>query len=111
MNESKRSAAERELYEETGRKPLRIKQFGFKGSYRYKKQLPGRPGFIGQFFTLFSAEISPGEVKIDNREHSGYEWLSFDEAMKKLKFPNQKKSLKIVNNSLKAASPKESRSY
>lgn len=100
-NEAKRATVERELFEETGRKPLKIKQFGFKGSYKYRRQFPGRPGFIGQFFNLFSAEIESGEIKIDNREHSSYEWLTFEKAMEKLSFPNQKKSLKIVQNWLK----------
>ncbi len=101
-NEAKRATVERELYEETGRKAMSIKQFGFKGSYKYKKQMPGRPGFIGQFFTLFSAEVESGEIKIDHREHSTYEWLTFENAMKKLSFPNQKKSLTIVQNWLKS---------
>ncbi|MBI5803406.1 NUDIX domain-containing protein [Candidatus Pacearchaeota archaeon] len=97
-NESKRSAVERELFEETGKKALRIKQFGFHGSYRYRRKFPERPGFFGQFFSLFAAEIENADVKIDTHEHSTYEWLSFNEAIKKLRFPNQKKSLKIVNN-------------
>lgn len=100
-NESKRSAVERELLEETGKKALRIKQFGFHGSYRYRRQFPEQPGIIGQFFSLFAAEVESGEVKIDTHEHSSYEWLPFDRAMKKLRFPNHKKSLKIVQSWLK----------
>ena len=98
--ESKKSAVKREVLEETGNKTLKIKKFDFSGRYKYKKKYPDRKDFIGQFFYLYSAEIKCGKVKLDKTEHSDYKWLLFEEAIKKITFPNQKKSLKIVNNYL-----------
>jgi 8-oxo-dGTP pyrophosphatase MutT (NUDIX family) len=99
--ELKKSAVKREILEETGNKTLKIKKFNFSGKYKYKKKYPDRKDFIGQSFSLYSAEIKYGKVKIDKTEHSDYKWLLFEEAVKKLTFPNQKKSLKIVNEWLK----------
>ena len=99
--EDKIQTAKRELKEETGHKALKIKKFNFSGKYLYKNPLKDRPGLVGQTFSLFAAEVKKGKVKIDKREHSGHKWLSFLEAEKKLKWPNQKKSLRIVNDWLK----------
>jgi bis(5'-nucleosidyl)-tetraphosphatase len=95
--EKKIEAAGRELREETGQRILNIRKFNFSGKYRYQKPLPDRPGKIGQTFTLFAAEAGKGKVTLDKKEHSGYKWLDFKDAMKKLKWPNQRKSLRIVN--------------
>ena len=105
-NEIEKNAAKREVFEETGLKPLSLKRFNFSGSYRYKKNLSGRLGFDGQEFYLYSAEVKQGKVKIDKREHSGFKWADFSKAYKMLRFPNQKKSLKIVNDWLEEKSHK-----
>ncbi len=94
--ESKEKAARRETKEETGLKILKIKKFNFSGKYFYHKKFPDRPNYIGQTFTLFSAEVKKGKVNLDKREHSSHKWLEFNNAVKKLKWKNQKKSLKIV---------------
>ena len=100
-NESKRTTVRREILEETGEKTLKVKRFNFHGKYNYKKKFPERKDFIGQAYSLYAAEIKYGKVKIDKMEHSTYVWLSFDEAVKKVTFRNQKKSLEIVNKWLK----------
>ncbi|GIU68613.1 MAG: diadenosine 5'5'''-P1,P4-tetraphosphate pyrophosphohydrolase [Candidatus Pacearchaeota archaeon] len=97
-NESSIEAVRRELFEETGLYPLKIKKFNYKGRYKYKKILKDRPNFIGQTFSLFAAEVKIKKIKIDKKEHSGFKWLSFSNAYKTLTWPNQKKSLKIVNS-------------
>ena len=97
FSESKKSAVRREILEETGKKPLKIKKYNFSGRYRYKKKYPNRKDFIGQEYSLFAVEIKYGKIKIDKLEHSKYKWLSSDEAIKKVTFRNQKKSLGIVN--------------
>lgn len=93
--------AKRETYEESGLKPLKIKKYPISGKYRYSRIFSDRPNIIGQTYTLFSAEVKNNKkIKLDTREHSGYVWLSFNKAIKKLKFNNQIKCLKIVNRGL-----------
>jgi 8-oxo-dGTP pyrophosphatase MutT (NUDIX family) len=99
--ELKRHAAKREVREETGLKLIGIRKFNVHEKYKYKKEFPDRPGKIGQTFTLFGAEVKKGRVKIDMKEHSGFKWMTFREAERKLTWPNQKKCLRTVNNWLK----------
>jgi len=97
-NESILNTIKREIKEETGLESLKIKNFRIYGKYNYKKKYPDKPGFIGQSYSLYSTEVKKQEVKIDQREHSSYKWIEFKNAVKKLTWVNQKKSLKIVNN-------------
>ena len=101
--EKKKNTAKRELLEETGHKALKgkIKKFPYSGKYRYHKKLSDRPNFIGQTFSLYAAQVKKGRVSLDPKEHSGFKWVVYKPALKMLKFPNQKKSLKIVNSWLK----------
>ena len=87
----------RELREETGQFLLKMQNHNFSGKYKYDKKALGRK-FIGQTFSLYSAEIKNQEVFLDKREHSDYLWLPYFEANKKLTYQNQKKCLKIVND-------------
>jgi len=97
--ETKRRAVRRELFEETGLKPIgEIKKLNYSGKYDYEKVLPDRSGFRGQTFTLYAVEIKKGRIKLDKREHSEHKWVSFSQALKLLKWPNQRKSLKMVNS-------------
>lgn len=98
--ESEEDAARRGIREETGLSIKFVKKFDVRGIYKYKKQYPDRPGFIGQTYSLYSAEVNPEEVKMDEKEHSNYEWLNFENAMKRLTWKNQKDCLKIVNDYL-----------
>jgi 8-oxo-dGTP pyrophosphatase MutT (NUDIX family) len=100
-NETKKDAVKREVREETGLKVLKIKGFKEKGHYLYNKELKDRPGIVGQTYSLFGAWVKKGKVKLGKIEHNGYKWVSFEEAYKKLTWPNQKKCLKIVNNWVK----------
>lgn len=95
--EEKEEAARRELKEETGLIALRIKKIKFSGRYRYNKRFSTRPGMIGQTFSLFAAEVKKSRVHYDRKEHSGSKWADFSEASKILTWPNQRKSLKLVN--------------
>jgi 8-oxo-dGTP pyrophosphatase MutT (NUDIX family) len=102
--ETRKRAVKRELKEETGLEPIKIKKFDYSGKYNYNKMSPDRPGITGQTFMLYSAEVKKGKVKIDKLEHSGYKWVSLHKAVKMLKWPNQKKSLKIINEWLERES-------
>ncbi len=97
-NESVKKMIIRELKEETGKKALKIKKFNEMGKYKYKKLLKDRPGIMGQNYALYAVEIKFGKIKLDKIEHSGYKWLEFEDAEKRLTWPNQKKSLRIVNS-------------
>ena len=96
-NESARNVVIREVKEETGLKPLSVRKFDFSGRYKYPRKFSDRKDFEGQSFVLYSAEVKKGKVKVDGREHSKAKWMSFEKAVRKVKFANQKKSLKIVN--------------
>ncbi|MGA2130250.1 MAG: NUDIX domain-containing protein [Candidatus Pacearchaeota archaeon] len=96
--ETKEQTARRELMEETGRKAIKIKKFNYSGKYRYNKKFPTRIGMVGQTFTLFAAEVKKGLVTISRKEHSRHKWVSYSQAMKMLKFADQRKSLRIVNS-------------
>ncbi len=98
--ESKEETAKREAKEETGLKIIKLKRFNISGKYLYSKKLPDRPEYIGQTYTLFAGEVKVGKVKLDKKEHSTHKWMDFKTAYKKLTWPNQKKSLKIVNRFL-----------
>jgi 8-oxo-dGTP pyrophosphatase MutT (NUDIX family) len=97
--ETKRMAVKREVYEETGLKVLSVKRFKEKGVYLYNKKLWDRPNVVGQTYHLFAVRVEKenGKLKLDPLEHNGYKIVSFKEAYKKLTWPNQKHSLKIVN--------------
>ena len=93
-------AVKRELFEETGLRARKIRRFPIKGKFKYDKKTQEERNFFGQSFTLFSAEVKNKKVVYDKLEHSTYKWLPFNKAIKILTWPNQKRSLKIVNDSI-----------
>jgi len=98
--ESELDAVKRETKEEAGLKIKKILRYNVRGKFDYPRELADRKGFIGQSYRLFSAEVFPGRVKIDKHEHSGYEWLGFKGAIKKLTHQEQKDCLKVVEKKL-----------
>ncbi|MFH1801257.1 MAG: NUDIX domain-containing protein [archaeon] len=99
--ESPSMTTRREVKEETGLKILKMKRFNISGKYKYDKKYSDRKNFIGQTYVLFVVEVEKNKVLIDIKEHSDYRWAGFKEAVKKLKWKNQKKCLKVVNDFLK----------
>jgi 8-oxo-dGTP pyrophosphatase MutT (NUDIX family) len=93
-------AVKRELSEETGLIPLKIKKYNKTGKYSYIKEYKDRPGIKGQTYSLYSIQVKKEKVKIDKIEHKTYKWLKFKRAIKKLTWEDQKKCLKIVNKDL-----------
>ena len=91
----------REIFEETGLPIKKIKNHNRSGKWKYNEDLKDRPGMIGQTWSLFSVEVGNGPIKIDKHEHSSFEWLSYEEALNKLTYENQKICLDIVNDWLK----------
>ena len=100
-NEKEEDAVRRGVREETGLNIIgQIKRFNVYGKYKYAKKLPDRPGFIGQTYSLFAAEVSKGKIKLDQHEHSTSEWLGFRDAFNRITQKDQKGCLEIVNSSL-----------
>lgn len=101
--ESGKKCVAREVKEETGQKPVKIKKYNKSGKYRYAELLSDRPGFVGQTYNLYSAEIKGFKVTLDkkSKEHSAYKWVSFEGALKTLKWPNQRACLRLVHKGLK----------
>ncbi|MEK6819726.1 MAG: NUDIX domain-containing protein [Nanoarchaeota archaeon] len=91
-------AVKRELKEETGLKPLKIKKFNVHGKYKYPGKIPDRNGIVGQSYSLYSVEAKKEEIKFDEHEHSGCKWVPYMKAMQMLKFTDQKRCLKKVND-------------
>jgi len=91
-------AMRREVKEETGLKILGIKKFDISGKYRYDKKYSDRKNFVGQTFEkLYAVEVEKSKVELDKKEHSDYKWVDFSDAVKKLKWKNQKDCLRIVD--------------
>lgn len=82
--------AKREVEEETGIKDLKF-ILGFRRAYQYQFWKAGKRVLKTAIF--FLAETKEKNVRI-SWEHEGYAWLSFEEAIKKLKFEEDKKNLK-----------------
>lgn len=95
-NETPTIAAKREIFEETGIKEIRFLK-GFKeiNSYFFKHQ--GKTIFKNVFF--FLAETKENEVLI-SKEHIGYEWLAYEEALERLNFKSLKNILRKANSFL-----------
>jgi 8-oxo-dGTP pyrophosphatase MutT (NUDIX family) len=88
----------REAREETGLEIELIPGFKHQISYFYTRE----GSTISKKVIFFVARAKTTEVKI-SKEHDAYFWLSFDEAMQRLKFKNQKELLKKVEEFLNKA--------
>jgi 8-oxo-dGTP pyrophosphatase MutT (NUDIX family) len=102
MEEKERmiDAVLRELKEETGLSPLKIKMYKKSGKYKYDSKTSIERGYMGQDFVLYSVEVAEGKVKIDLKEHSGFRWCFYDQALKLLTWKNQKDCLKLVHKNI-----------
>lgn len=79
--EEEEETVRREIDEETGLKDLRfVKGFKEKINYFYKKDRDT----VFKEVVFFLAESKNDEVKI-SPEHSSYEWVSYEEALKRTK--------------------------
>ena len=98
--ENSLDVVKREVYEETNNKPQNIIKHPFSGRYEYQKCLKDRPNIVGQTFSLYSAEIKSKKIEFDEWEHLDFCWCSLKEAIKLLKWENQKEGIMIVNDFL-----------
>jgi len=89
-------AARREVQEETGLTALNFIP-GFKVQDKYIFQFNQKKVFKIVIFLL--AEAKSQEVKISD-EHIGFRWLTYEQAIKQLKFKNIKIILQRANDSI-----------
>ena len=94
--EKPEEAARREAGEETGIKKIKILP-DFRENIKYFFKFKGKTVF--KIVTFFLAETEAKKVKI-SREHIGYKWLPYKEALNQLKFKNAKEILKKANDFL-----------
>lgn len=86
----------REVAEETGLNDIRIVG-GFKEWIRYFFKAEGKNIF--KIVTFYLAETQQTDVKI-SYEHTGYVWLTYEEAQAKLAFQNARQILKKADDYL-----------
>jgi bis(5'-nucleosidyl)-tetraphosphatase len=94
--ETEEEAAIREIMEETG---ISIGSFipGFKKKIEYHYRRADGLSHKQVFF--FLAEAKTDSVRI-SFEHSGYEWLSFEQALRRLSFENARNILREADDYL-----------
>jgi len=94
--ETEEQAARREIFEETG---LRVESFlpNFRKQieYYYRRQ----DSLAHKRVIFFLTETKESKVRI-SFEHSGYDWLTFDQLSRRLTFENAKNVLREANNFL-----------
>ena len=95
-NEEETDTVLREVKEETGLDDIKITE-GFKTSIEYFFKAEGKTIFKTVAFYL--AETKNKEIKISS-EHTAYEWLSYKQALERLKFQNAKEILEKANEFL-----------
>jgi 8-oxo-dGTP pyrophosphatase MutT (NUDIX family) len=98
------NTVKRELKEETGFRIQKIDRLSFKGKFIYDKKSQQDWKSKGFNFSLFACQVKKRKPKLDAEEHDKYKWCSYKQALKLLKWPNQKKSLRIVDKWLKTKS-------
>ncbi len=94
--ESEEQAARREIMEETGLLiDSFVPNFRKKIEYHYRRAA----GLSHKQVIFFLARATSDKVQI-SIEHSGYEWLTFDQAVKRLSFDNARNILREANEFL-----------
>lgn len=95
--ESLEETVRREIKEETGIKDIKLIE-GFKEHIKYFYKLKGKNIF--KIVTYFLAETKTREIKI-SWEHTGFKWLSYEEALKTITYKNAREVLKKANEFLR----------
>lgn len=96
QGESEKQAAAREIEEETGLRDISFIS-GFEYGIQYYFRVEGKTIFKTVVF--FLASTKKKEIKI-SFEHEGFLWASFEDALKKLKFANARRILKLAHQFL-----------
>lgn len=104
--ENPEEAAKREIEEETGIKDIKIipgfkeySKYFFKKSYGLSGEAKKKAPWVFKLVVFYLAQTKIEDVKI-SEEHIGFEWLPYQEALKRLTFKNAKLLLKKANDIL-----------
>jgi len=99
--ETKTQALKREIQEETGIRNLAkiIKNVHYYEFWDFYKR-ENRKRLIKEY--AFGVEVSPNKKITISREHTEHKWCSFKEALKLLKWKENKETLKKLNDILTA---------
>jgi bis(5'-nucleosidyl)-tetraphosphatase len=98
QNESEKDTALRELKEETGiSNPEFVEDFKEVVNYSYRRG----GATIDKEVVYFLVRVEDTKVEL-SYEHSGYEWLNYEKAIKKLTFENSKTVLRKAHAFLSA---------
>ena len=104
--ESNEETVKREIEEETGIKDLEITpgfkeyiKYFFRKSYGLQGEAKKKAPWVFKLVVFYLAQTNTEDVKI-SKEHIGFIWLPFEEAMKKLTYKNAKIILKKANDYL-----------
>jgi 8-oxo-dGTP pyrophosphatase MutT (NUDIX family) len=94
----------REVEEETGIRDLKIipgfkeySKYFFKKSYNLSSEEKKKAPWVFKLVLFLLAETKTKDVKI-SKEHKGFLWLPFNDAVKKVTFKNAKVLLKKAND-------------
>ncbi|MHC4714472.1 MAG: NUDIX hydrolase [Planctomycetota bacterium] len=82
----------REIREETGFAPRRLYNTGEVETF-----YEARGDRVAAVPTFLALVEGPGEVHLSPSEHDAYEWLSFEEAIERLEFPQQRRVLRNIH--------------
>lgn len=91
-HEQLRTAAQREAWEEVS---FEVEPEPLGVTFTYESKGGRRPGRYHE--TVYAARVGPedGDVEL-SEEHSAFEWVSPEEAMKRLSWPEQKRALEAL---------------
>lgn len=103
-NESERKTVSRETGEETGITDLHFIE-GYREPISYFYRRAGKT--VKKDVIFYLIETKTREVRL-SREHVGFEWLTYERAMKKLTYKNARDTLQKAHEFLSKVQPKAS---
>jgi dihydroneopterin triphosphate diphosphatase len=91
--------AVRELFEETGLRPLHF----YQASYVNRFYLAGSDEIV--LSPVFAAEVAAHATVDLSEEHTDYSWVSYDEARRRYPWPGQRKAIEVIRAQFLEGSP------
>ncbi|MBI2085001.1 MAG: NUDIX domain-containing protein [Candidatus Aenigmarchaeota archaeon] len=97
LGETVKQAAIREVSEETGLKRLKVvKRINGAIIYNYPKEYARKHGYAGTEQKAFLIESLGGDVRLETHSFNKFAWLSGKDAIKRLKWDNQRNLLRRI---------------